>query len=299
MSLRGPRMAHLFLALCAVSCKGPADSSHDELFEQPHTCTSFVGVDAKAVQSEHFPAHVLNIALADVPCAALSFPWHTFGTDNSKLDAYFEDAKGETLLIISLFNATCIRNDNCAEGDLFAGMDADRLNVYIEAHQEFVLFPLRARLKEIGAFLSLLPANVTPAVSLGLEDEFTDEAAEIVASLIRSEIPGVTIVSNPLVGVRSASFADHHEVHGLMTRCENGADIISQDGAIADDGDDSALLSSGSGCLARLLWRPEWQGRSRDGESNLTPASEAPRGRAIHFSEEEAREVNAKLKAAQ
>lgn len=282
----------LFLPFFFLGCAGGAEPT-----VAPNSCSSFVGLDVKGVQSVNFPSGVLSIALAGVPCSAISFPWATFGDDNTELLEYLNQSVGETFLLISLFNATCVRNNNCAEGDLFQGMTPNRLNVYIEAQQDFVLFPLRARLKEIAQFLSLLPANVTPAISLALEDEFTADAAEIVAALIREELPGVKIVSNPLAGVRLAEYTDHDEVHGLMTRCDGAADIISQDGAIADDANDRALLTGDSGCFARFLWRPEWQGRARSGET-LLPASAAPRDRQISFTREVAQEVNAKLRAA-
>lgn len=269
--------------LLVVSCGG-SPASH----ESSPKCEKFVGLDVKAIQNPRFP-DVLPIAFDSVSCPAISFPWHTFGTDNSKITA-FANVPRETLIQIDLFNATCIRNSSCSTGDLFVGLSTNQVDELIKTRDPETMRVLNVRIGEIRAFANSLPASAHVIVSLALEDNLSIDSAHV----LRDLLAGFVTVSNPVSGIRDDG-AEHHKIHGIDVDCSI-ADIISQDGGF--DGDDSVFLDRGRDCFAALLWRPEWQGRSGAGEAGDSETLAPPRERDFRFTEDEAKEVNALLKAA-
>lgn len=287
-----PLLVLLFSACRHASDSGPVSHTPDgQAF-----CSNFVGLDVKALQSEKFPKGVLPIALQGVKCPIVSFPWHTFGTSNSAIDELFNLADvGEMVVRVDLYNATCLRNEKlgCHDGDLFQNLTPARLSSLLEARNGDIANTFRARIREIRAFFEKSPSFVSPLISFGLEDNLSAEATQALKLLIDEEWPGVELVSNPMTGVRDDG-AEHRERHGVNAKCDELFDVISQDGGSSDgvDSDRAFLRDSDRRCFARLLWRPEWQGRKRDGAGGVTSTSEAPRERTPEFTEVEAQEVN-------
>ena len=299
-------MRPIFLLLLAfASCRSSSEDVAGSVAQTPdgkQYCASFLGLDAKAIQSDKFPKGVLPIAFRDIKCPAVSFPWHTFGTNDSVIrELYGLSNVGEFIFRVDLFNATCLRNEKlgCHDGDLFQNYSPERLSNAFAAGSVAEGAILRARIAEIRDFFKGAPDFVTPIISFGLEDNFSSVAAREVRRILLSEWPDVETVSNPMSGVRDDG-ADHRERHGLDARCDELFDMISQDGGSSDGlaGDRSFLTDRSSRCFARFLWRPEWQGRQRDGNGGVTSTDEAPRERYPRLTPVEAEEINVLLREA-
>ena len=282
----------IFFAL--VSCSAPEEVP----VPPPAPCTSYVGLDVKAITSPNFPRAALLKAFEGVRCQIVSFPYGTFGDSLDTLDALIEQNRKdptvtELLIRVDLYNATCLRHDSCAKGDLFWSTKPERLSRIMEKGAPRVLVDRAIALRDMCQATS---GKTRCLVSFGLEDNLSGVAIAKLDAALKAEWSEIELVSNPMSGVRNDG-ASHHEVHGLASRCLV-FDMISQDGSIADDGDTAALFGPSSDCFARMAWRPEWQGRKTGSDGEVVPASVPPRDRKFEFTEEEATKLNGLLKAA-
>lgn len=267
----------LFFILLLTSC---GSSPHDAPPVETATLTSdhYEGFAAFAAQHDSFPCSALIDAAIALPAPALTFPFHTFGTASDCV-ARFVAASADKphLLQIYATNETCRKHNSCTTGDLFHGVSSAELNRRLEDHEPTTIATFDQRFSDISQFISSVTSkNTRTVVSLGLEDEYTTEAAGIVYDLAAAHFKEISENPEHPRGTISPVI----ELHRDQPVAEGG--IANEDGICRTDAQSKDFLRRNKHTLATFLWRPEWQGR-RCKDGKVVGANKAPRDRSFGF----------------
>lgn len=209
-----------------------------------------------------FPCNAFLATMDFASKPGMNVLWSTFGESLECMDRFLKRYSPKPhLLLVHALNNTCIRNHNCAEGELFIGHTVSSLNKALEANDPDTIAQLRHRIQSIRMVLEALwnkNPNTYLMLSTGLEDNYSPKAFLVVLGTIQKDWPYAVIRSG-------ASFGSvPREAHGTAARCSGSSHIISTniDGDIASNTQAAKFLSSNKNCFNRQLWYPAHQGRN-------------------------------------
>lgn len=245
------------------------------LFSSPALAEPFVGLSAFSGLSLTFPCddYVETAKLPKSPGMAVLFG--TFGKDWSCVEAFVDAVQDRPhLLEVHLSNETCRRRTGgrfCDVGELNRGDSVSGFSRRLESKDKRLTRDVIRRVRAIrGSVERVRAPSTVPALSTGLEDNYTAGAYRYILSLIRREWP-YAIVENPVGNPRGG--ADLVEYHGLRSPPSNRRSIYNNDGTELSL---RALLElyerSQPGLFGLFYWDGTLQGL-RDG-SGFIPVSE-------------------------
>jgi hypothetical protein len=213
---------------------------------------------------------------SELPATAIL--WGSFGKDTRWIDRYLTAMDGrENVVEIHFSNESGRRNGRLGAGDImpYSGVAAynERLETMTEEMEEII----GQRAVEILEFRDSYPKNTRWILSLGLESNYTEDAALNILAII-SDVWHYEIAYNPLDGnCNHVPDWVYCETHGYNATPKPPRCIISGDGqdagprAVVSAGNRPATMSevrdfiqrgSVSNCIT-LLWSAQTQGVDR------------------------------------
>lgn len=265
------------------------------LFSSTRTEAQYVGLSAfgsgatHSLEASHpFPCDKY-LAIATRPAnPAMAILWGTFG-DDLWCPIWFMQAVRDRghLLQIHISNESGRKKNNLGVGELSPFHSVSDYNEALEAGELEVHSAARERVKEILAFVRLF-ANENTAVilSLGLEDQYTDEAYEALRQTVLDAGWPYGINRNPLGNRHHIAGWDYREKHGDTARCSSETQMVNEDGSVQTLRATKKWLDRNKSCLVRFVWRAEHQGRTKSGRP-VYPR----RARSFHISDKDVREL--------
>lgn len=227
----------------------------------------YTGVSAFAGLNPRFPCREYLQILNQSPAPAMAVLWDSsFGTDLACVTRFLhENAHKDHLIQIHLANNVCWRNRTCEAGDFWSGLDSKMVNYLLENQSQLFLQSIADRLGAIREYMAAHgTARTQTVLSLGLEDNFSPRAYEIISNFVRERWPWI-LVRNPEGSHRDLGVALFREEHGARARCRGRTAIASEDGSTQSASQSRRWLTRNTHCFVRFLWRPAHQGRQRSG----------------------------------
>lgn len=253
------------------------------------------GVSAFAIQS---PAYVstacdkLGESLKDTERVFLPILYGTFGDSEECLFRILALSRLKSVIVqVHLSNETMRRRklSQRGEGEMLTYYGIAELNNGLEAHDSLVLDAVRNRVAEVLEMQrTLATPNSRWILSVGLEDNYTDKAAEVMVNTVREVWP-YEVSRNPLKGVYKAG-ADFIESHSATKR--KGFTVpcfANEDGRINSTRQSNKFLETYQMCLGAALWDKDHQGANPNGKFTL------PRKRTFKFTSSDVKKYRAIL----
>jgi len=206
-------------------------------FASPSRPRGIVGMAYFAMMSPRFPcARALRVFEgAEHPATAVL--WGSFGTDETCVKEFVAQAgEREHIIEIHFDNGPARRAGRQGPGDFMRGWSVRHLNTALERHDKRVVAAAEDRAARMADFAQRLGSSTTEwLLSLTLEDDYTDEAANALAKIFDG-IWAHPLVRNPnhnrfpvVRGHRSPWI--YREYHSLVLRPAGGPrDIFNLDG---------------------------------------------------------------------
>jgi len=241
------------------------------------------GVSAFAIEA---PAYVssacdrLVASLADTERIFLPTLHGTFGEDEGCIHRVLAVHRLKSIIVqVHLTNETMRRRRRSqrGEGEMLTHMSIAELNAGLEAHDSLVLDAVRNRTAEVLAKQRELGTpNTRWILGVGLEDNYTDRAAEVMVNTVREVWP-YEVSRNPLKGSYRAG-ADFIESHSTARRKGFAPPCLAnEDGRLNSTKASEKFLKTYGDCLAVALWDKDHQGANPGGSFKL------PRLRTFKF----------------
>lgn len=236
----------------------------------------FLGLALYAILSKRFPCENAIKALELFGRPAIAAVSNTFGQDFSCVNKFisrFSDRR--SLILIYLDNGFCRRHRVCGNREIYPRITVRRLNSLLENNNERVLRKFKNKLQALVRHVVINSDNTVLMFALGLEDNFTYEAAKNLSETLKT-VPGeYSLTRNPMGhyshSLPTNSFSDYLELHGLYppfpkaVKRIRSLDGLSIEWSPREERKDinistaRAWLSNTSNSYARFLWRWNWQ----------------------------------------
>ena len=199
------------------------------------------------IQNKRFECSEALAVFRGVRRQAMATLWGSFGESRVCLSRWYRQCTPRRCVQqIHMSNESARRLNRMARGDLLKTHSVGRLNRALERGTKKVVAAYVRRAEEIRESLGTRP-RVTPILSLGLEDAYTEAAAARLAYELRKVWP-YQISRNPLSeNAKDSSDVDFIEYHGLRlsgARPSERACIFSNDGHDIDLGSQRRILRS-------------------------------------------------------
>lgn len=219
--------------------------------------------------------------------------WGTFGKDPSCVINFLEKFHDRPhLLQIHFSNETCRRDRSCLEGEIANGATVYWYNRYLAENPQPIYREVLDRIQEIRAFVDEHKnSNTALLLSLGLEDNYTAQAARNLEALLRPSWPYL-INRNP---VRNDAIVTNKflEAHDPRKALRGPWCIFSEDGNRSSLTALKSRLKAYRHCIVVFAWRRNWQ-NAEPRERRFVP----PRSRKFYFTAKDRRDVRYLLRRA-
>lgn len=223
----------------------------------------YTGMDAlgSAAWNDETCSRFLSIVKqAEQP--AMTFLWDSsFGTSLKCVSRFLDRFKDrEHMLKIVFSNEACRRKRNCESGDFFKQLNVAQYNALLEGRHQIVYQAIADRLREIESFvITSTNANTQVLLTLGLEDNYSEDANDELSSFVKERWPWV-LIRNPLGHGKGKGAALFIERHGSSASCGGAAQVVSQDGSLMSAAQTAKWLRRNKDCFAAFVWNDKSQG---------------------------------------
>lgn len=233
-----------------------------------------LGVSAFAIQHPAYYSSCDNLieSMRDEEFPFVPFLWGTFGSEERCISEVIESfGSKDSIIQIHLTNETMRRRRQSqrGEGEMLVNYSISQLNRALERKDPVVLDAVRNRTGEIWAFVQHHNRpNIRWILGVGLEDNYTAAAAEVMVNTVREIWPG-EVSRNPLRGSYRAG-AQYIESHSNSPPRGFGAPCIgNEDGRYNSERESRKFMQRYKACIAVGFWDGEHQGRRQDGSFRL------------------------------
>lgn len=224
------------------------------------SATQVRGQDYLAAQ---LPAFKIGNAAAIPTGSAVGSLDTTFGSSLEPIRTLLNIVK-PSYYRVHLINGPCIRNRNCGKYEIGYGYSKENFSKALESRNPKILGYLKQRTLAYKN-LSLGFPTTGFLVSPVLEHNLSGKAFAVAADAVKSVWPEVQLVNSPMAAGPAARYLGAWiERHGSQP--QRDADIVSTDGASADQIDMAAFLKRTSQAKIVMVWTgsyncrvPEWQ----------------------------------------
>lgn len=244
----------------------------------------FFGLDYLALQHRNFPVKRAMKVYRGVKNPALGYLHGTFGKRMRGVKRFIRMNRDKPHLIrVHLYNAVCVRHNNCAPRELRPSWGVDDWNRALAFPTKRLIKDIQNRVLEVRLGLEKWASeNTHLAMSIALEDNLHPEAARELTRIVREVWP-YELIRNPVSPFESVASTDALELHTAHSLLGQGLYLYgSMDGVsvrfphrkpstekFLTAQDIKAFLRRGKGRVKALfLWDGAHQGLSKGGTTS-------------------------------
>jgi hypothetical protein len=229
-----------------------------------------LGADWLAASSSAFPCDEALKVTEGVNKPAFGYLWGTFGDDHSCLYRFLEQSAEKPHLVrIHITNEFCRRKGSCEPYEFLGDVSLKELDHLVSKEEGWVLDYYRQWLDHIKQWIAIHGNQNTHVVlSIGLENDFSNGATEVLCKLLKEETPYET--ANNTNCSASHSGCDYLELHHSKTpsrpclSSSDGTDISEFGSSYSRREPATAVLEwakqQAQTCGGVLLWSAKSQG---------------------------------------